>query len=163
MATTEAGKCTRTFILREALLPLACCCDSGVFTLEDGSLPEDTHCTKCGHTITDHGGCSPGFWRLYLNTTNRLIEVLKSPFPLLALDPQLELRSKTCETLFSRLCSERVVHARGTPTSGKSSLGKVSPTTSTTGTKSTRRWHAISWQNHCLVERPASNGFKDAC
>ena len=109
-----------------------CSCTSGSCTSEIDMKGREEHCDECGHKMSLHSDYSKNF-TLQSNVLYWcLFKVAPAPAPhlpkksILALDyPDISPRSKTVETLAGILETKRVVHVRGTPSSGKTTLANL--------------------------------------
>ncbi|KAA8895072.1 hypothetical protein FN846DRAFT_971410 [Sphaerosporella brunnea] len=105
----EAGRC---------LIP--CNCTAGIYDVPNRGLQGTTlMCTNCTHPVDYHGNI-PGEQPLECQTTVQIDQVPRVPQS--TADPYESPRVETVSKLWDQLCKARVVHVRGTPTTGKSTL-----------------------------------------
>lgn len=127
MNAVERGKCNGTLTLLRSLdqKQIPCFCSGWSFATTDGIPLEDVRCGRCGCRFTDHGKS----YAVYNDCTSLTSPQERlpdrppiSPFNLDESNTLLDRRETTCEKLYNLLLNSRIIHARGTPTSGKTSL-----------------------------------------
>ncbi|KAI9652428.1 MAG: hypothetical protein M1829_001650 [Trizodia sp. TS-e1964] len=103
----SSGSCNH--IVQVADLKYSCVCEAGRFDYDVGTEQLSATCTMCTHPITSHSSVS----------TLAKADCVDVP------DPLVSLRSDTVCALWKQLQGVRVIHVRGTPTSGKSTIAKL--------------------------------------
>jgi len=119
-----AGKCT--VILKVGKLEVPCPCGQGIFTLASQSGLDEC-CTQCHHLLSDHQDAqidvslSQGL--ASVSSQDQGQQHVQQPK---ATDHQsICPRQSTVSMLATLVDSERIVHVRGTPASGKSILSRL--------------------------------------
>lgn len=124
MAVVKKGACTVTYhVVDEG--EFQCLCSEGQFTLNDNVLLENVRCETCRHKSTDHRESSAICDGYILLTSPEEPKPSESPFKCEKIEEELQPREDLCAGLFDLLQKVRVVHARGTPTTGKTQLGRL--------------------------------------
>ena len=161
------GCCTFTF--KNGLI---CPCTSGSCTSMAGANTTEGHCEDCGHLMAIHAdyGESIAFiktcwcWYLCIVPPSLPPKPLNPPKEQLSIENDLSIcpRADTIQKLATILDEERVVHVRGTPSSGKTTLaillqnyysGNGEPVVFLNG------WHNVSRPTTHLISECAANGY----
>ncbi|KAK2784931.1 hypothetical protein FQN53_008117 [Emmonsiellopsis sp. PD_33] len=117
-----SGKCTGTLIPGPFGLP--CPCNHGLFDVSNSPNNFGLLCKQCGHPLGVHENAAP-------QENNHPPKAAAEPsraFDSTIVEPPQQLpvtttpRKRTVEALWGRLQRETVIHVRGTPASGKSTL-----------------------------------------
>ncbi|RAL17123.1 uncharacterized protein BO97DRAFT_431122 [Aspergillus homomorphus CBS 101889] len=125
-----SGKCH--FLVPVGTLTICCPCTGFTGTSTDGQL--DILCQACLHPLTQHGDVISA--EVY--STQQGSSQLEISVPL---DPFISPPSETVSKLVDLIDSEKVVHVRGTPASGKTTLAQ-----------SLQRYYQVKKRNSIYVD-----------
>ncbi|KAK2792922.1 hypothetical protein FQN52_002600 [Onygenales sp. PD_12] len=125
LITMASGKCTRTVTIGQMVLP--CPCNYGMFDVSNAPDNFGLSCKRCEHPLAAHENAAH---QENNNPPQAPVEPSQA-FDAAIVEPaeqQLAIRTprnRTVEALWDRLQRDAVVHVRGTPASGKSTLARL--------------------------------------
>jgi hypothetical protein len=130
-----SGRCTATVVIGKITIP--CPCLHGVFDVPLGTInTTEANCQDCAHLLSQHedagssiaqDSLSQGMSSFIISIVadGRVIGPAGRPQTPLVDDPSESPRRDTVATLWGRIQEVGVVHVRGTPASGKSTLARL--------------------------------------
>ncbi|EAL88434.1 hypothetical protein AFUA_1G07240 [Aspergillus fumigatus Af293] len=109
-----SGDCN--YLFTAGNITVRCPCKGFTGTSKDGQL--DIFCQNCSHSLTQHGDVSSA----EVDSTQQRSSQLETSS---ILCPYISPRSETVSKLADLIDSQKVVHVRGTPASGKTTLARL--------------------------------------
>ncbi|KAL4970219.1 uncharacterized protein BDV14DRAFT_186686 [Aspergillus stella-maris] len=115
------GKCTAHASF--GMFDVACPCPAGLFTWSESAF--ETICQRCGHPLQDHRDFSPEPALKEESTSASDSEHAQEHVMEVTTKPTRCRRNRTVLELASALDNQDVIHVRGTPASGKTTLSEL--------------------------------------